>query len=115
MRTNSAVQVSQRCVITVVDTGDERMIFVDGADGEPIARVYDTPWADSNASLIVDALNVRVETGLTPLQLAEQRAGLLEALQMFVAAYEADDICAMADVCRSKASAAIAKATGGAP
>ena len=62
----------------------------------------------ANARLIAEAGTVAHETGLTPRQLAEQRAELLEALQDLVA--QVDDhswlTCEMA-----AARAAIAKAT----
>ena len=85
------------------------------AGGKTIANVL--TWQDwhqrdmkpeANALLITEAGTVAHETGLTPRQLAEQRAELLEALQDLVA--QVDDhswlTCEMA-----AARAAIAKAT----
>lgn len=78
---------------------------------------------NANADLIAEAFNVATETGLTPRQLAEQRAELLEALQAMIEwddrendhavdFYERMDLCAIAF---DKARAAIAKATGATP
>ena len=64
-------------------------ILPEGAAGPVIARVNPFSaqsegqgWAD--AHLIADAFTVHHETGLTPRELAEQRAELLEALEVFM-------------------------------
>lgn len=66
-----------------------------GAVGPVIARINPFSarseaqgWAD--AHLIAEAFNVHHETGLTPRQLAEQRAELLEALEPFALIAEYD-------------------------
>lgn len=68
---------------------------------------------EANAELIAEAFSVATETGLTPRQLAEQRAELLEALQELLT--EASDGIATCPFTRGKARAAIAKATGATP
>lgn len=67
--------------------------------------------ADDNARLVAEMFAVHHETGLTPRQLAEQRAELLEALCELVNAYEPDDL---SEDCPhlQKARAAIARARG---
>lgn len=69
--------------------------------------------AEADAHFIADAYNTHHETGLTPRQLAEQRAGLLEALEAarkYVVV--SDHPTSGADL--KKVEAAIAKARGGA-
>lgn len=71
-------------------------------------------WSDG--PLTEEAALVQHETGLTPRQLAEQRAELLEALQLFVAHADEIDLGggdAVATTCESLQSArtAIANAT----
>lgn len=70
-------------------------IVPEGAAGPVIARINPFSarseaqgWAD--AHLIAEAFNTHHETGLTPRQLAEQRAGLLEALEPFALIAEYD-------------------------
>lgn len=94
------------------------MIAVYGCDDFPVdgARI-----AEANANLIAEAFNVATETGLTPRQLAEQRAELLEALIKLLAEYKGDmanlspdiDFEQFGEIVRSRA--AIAKATGATP
>lgn len=47
----------------------------------------DTPTIRANIALICEAGTVATETGLTPRQLADQRAELLEALRQIVTRY----------------------------
>ena len=77
------------------DTTGHCEILPEGAAGPVIARINPFEaqseaqgWAD--AHLIAEAFNVHHETGLTPRELAEQRAGLLEALEPFAAVAEHD-------------------------
>ena len=73
---------------------------------------------DANAALIAEAGTVTTETGLTPRQLAEQRAELLEALRgiMHYAGMGASvcDVYTKEEPAFIAAYAAIAKATGSA-
>lgn len=71
---------------------------------------------EANANLIAEAFNVANETGLSPRQLAGQRAELLEALNnIFYNAYDdntsKDDLMVTIDQIRDRAQAAITKAT----
>lgn len=69
----------------------------------------------ANAGLIAEAFNVHRETGLTPRQLAEQRAGLLAALKAVMTDHEADKYEPFLTVeTVEMVEAAIAKAEGGA-
>ena len=71
------------------------------------------PWP----TLKAEARAVWLDTGLTPSQLAEQRAELLEALEeaeRFMAGFEGDELQDGIGERLSKMRAAIAKARGGA-
>jgi hypothetical protein len=65
-----------------------------GNDPVPLALVhrdvdgYGKGEGEANARLIIDAFNVATETGLTPRQLAEQRANMLAALKELVKKFE---------------------------
>lgn len=70
-------------------------IVPEGAVGPVIARINpfsarseSQGWA--NAHLIAEAFNVHHETGLTPRELAEQRAEMIEALEPFALIAEYD-------------------------
>lgn len=67
-----------------------------------------------NAALIAETFNVYHETGLTPYQLADQRAELLEALQKIPQRY-LDDMDAHTPAASELIRAAIARATGEQP
>lgn len=95
-------------------------------DGEPVPRNKSEAIAAANARLIAEAGTVHHETGLTPRQLAEQRAELLEALEAISHMRDSNPSDAMADMppldyarhimaeMRREARAAIAKAGGAA-
>ena len=81
-------------------------------DDYQIARLIVKPVqgeAEENASLIAEAGTVANETGLTPRQLADQRAELLAALQKIIAA---DDAQRLSQREIEAGRAAVAKATG---
>jgi hypothetical protein len=89
------------------------MIAVYGCDDFPVdgARI-----AEANANLIAEAFNVATETGLTPRQLADQRAELLDALRALIARKDSVDPEGLFDGLEDiNARAAIAKATGATP
>lgn len=65
--------------------------------GLPIVETSFNGNAIDNAALVADALNVKHETGLTPRQLAEQRAELLEALQLLIPHAEHAESCGDSD------------------
>lgn len=91
-----------------------------GERGNEIALVISaTPTGDVcrskvSATLIAEAGTVAHETGLTPRQLAEQRAELLAALKLLSAEEWRDDDDPILISAREQARAAIAKAEGGA-
>lgn len=76
----------------------------------PVASVffYYAAAAEANAALIAEAGTVANETGLTPRQLADQRAELLEALKEVVGEWREG----YGLNCIDRIRAAIAKATG---
>lgn len=85
---------------------------------EVYAHAADSSMAigEANAGLVAEAFNTLDEIGLTPRQLAEQRAELLEALRLFVEHAEQVDVGggdAVVTTCESLQSArtAIANAT----
>ena len=100
---------SAHCCDAVPTSGDDGRRFVDIFVGEVIFSPFDqsasgnlalgdriaSVWAeshrleerDANAALIAEAFNVANETGLTPRQLADQRAELLVAAQMLADLY----------------------------
>jgi len=62
-----------------------------GLRSKAVCQMHGTVMADecrSNALLIAEAGTVATETGLTPSQLAEQRAELLEAIQWYIESHE---------------------------
>jgi len=71
-------------------------------------------WAktENDARLIAEAGTVAHETGLTPRQLAEHRAELLEALQRMVEEFQGCVSERGQSFAYKQANAAIAKATG---
>lgn len=75
-------------------------------------HVSDRNEAEANARLIAEAGTVYHETGLTPRQLADQRAELLEALRELATEEYRDDDDPILHKARSKARAAIQRATG---
>lgn len=71
---------------------------------------------NANARLIIEAGNVANETGLTPRQLAEQRAELLSACERLLSDFKgviARRVVRSADETIAEAEAAVARATGG--
>lgn len=89
-----------------------------GADcGGDIAVVWGVKGnAEADARLIAEAGTVAHETGLTPRQLAEQRAELLaEAIELLRNAEYADGVATVLTQDCEALQAAIAKATTGGP
>lgn len=62
----------------------------DRANEDYFVSIHEGPDAGKNARLTAEAGTVYHETGLTPRQLAEQRAELLEALEPFALIAEHD-------------------------
>lgn len=87
--------------------------WIVGHDGRDIGAV-DGPQTDERealARLIAEAGTVLHETGLTPRQLAEQRAELLEALKRLYGCYSTSHSPATRESCWDQARTAIANAT----
>lgn len=90
------------------DAGGRFLEIVD-ANGEAIIGEYGGPSSEDDARLIAEAGTVFHETGLTPRELAAQRAELLGALRALLMASGPGD---RHDAACAKARAAIARATG---
>lgn len=73
------VRANERTCSFEIEPADGRLTAIAVVNSmSPGRREQD---AEADAHFIADAFNVHDKTGLTPRQLAEQRAGLLEALE----------------------------------
>lgn len=82
------VRANERTCSFEIEPADGRLTAIAVVNSmSPGRREQD---AEADAHFIADAYNTHHETGLTPRQLAEQRAGLLEALEPFALIAEYD-------------------------
>lgn len=104
-----------QCCSVVIGEAHNLLCSFDRQDANTGKTVIERDEMLANAHLVIEAGTVAHETGMTPRQLAEQRAELLAALEMV---RDADDDCrrdglpTMPDAARAKIDAAISKATG---
>lgn len=109
------VRANERTCSFEIEPADGRLTAIAVVNSmSPGRREQD---AEADAHFIADAYNTHHETGLTPRQLAEQRAELLEALADAVSHYGRPggpwNVLEGPGAWIAKARAAIAKARGG--